>query len=314
MADLSYENLLTQALGMTLPYSIRPFTTLPCRPATLMIMHLTINQLKRFCTTACMAKAIASISSSIAQIKATTKFVKKAKAYCVENVESVLGQASNRDEYDIRELQPDPFPYSFYVEYLNQAHIQAALGAFTNFTNSSNAVGDAFSDTGDDVRNVGSIAAVASLLKRNITVAMYAGDADYNSNWLGGERVADMVNAPGWCESGYVDINTSDGIVYGQVKQSSKFSFSRIYEAGHEVPFYQPLLALELFQRVIGDRDVATGKTVPGKFYRTKGPTKSTYREGNSTMQFEVISSNVTYDTATNKPGAIWKRVSKKNM
>jgi len=35
------------------------------------------------------------------------------------------------------------------------------------------------------------------------------------------------------------------------VKQSGHFAFVRIYESGHEVPFYQPLASLEMFERAI---------------------------------------------------------------
>lgn len=55
-----------------------------------------------------------------------------------------------RDEYDVRELTPDPFPYSFYTSYLNTPEVQAAIGAYQNFTQSSNAVYNAFTATGDD--------------------------------------------------------------------------------------------------------------------------------------------------------------------
>lgn len=30
-----------------------------------------------------------------------------------------------------------------------------------------------------------------------------------------------------------------DGTEYGEVRQYGNFSFARIYEAGHEIPYYQ---------------------------------------------------------------------------
>jgi carboxypeptidase C (cathepsin A) len=30
-----------------------------------------------------------------------------------------------------------------------------------------------------------------------------------------------------------------DGTEYGEVRQYGKFSFARIYESGHEIPYYQ---------------------------------------------------------------------------
>lgn len=84
-----------------------------------------------------------------------------------------------RDEYDVRELEPDPFPYKFYMDYLNRPNVQAAIGAYQNFTQSSEAVYEAFTSTGDDGREEGTIEAIRKLLEQGITVMLYAGDADY---------------------------------------------------------------------------------------------------------------------------------------
>ncbi|KAI1350522.1 Alpha/Beta hydrolase protein [Xylaria sp. FL0043] len=226
--------------------------------------------------------------------------------FCAYMVESVYDDLLGRDEYDMRELTPDPFPYGFYVDYLNTPTVQSAIGAYTNFS-SNGAVGDAFDSTGDDAREIGTISALLSLVHDGITVALYAGDADYNCNWLGSEVVASAVGAPGYSSAGYVDVQTSDGVVHGQVKQAGKFSFTRIYESGHEVPFYQPLASLEFFSRAIKGVDIETGKKkVVDAAYKTRGTLKSTYREGNGTIQFQVTPANLTYDPLTNKPGAPW--------
>ncbi|KAI3336299.1 alpha/beta-hydrolase [Xylariaceae sp. AK1471] len=230
---------------------------------------------------------------------------KTADNFCASLVESVYDFVLGRDEYDVRELDPDPFPYRFYEAYLNTARVQAAIGAFTNFSSNS-AVGNAFDSTGDDAREVGTVEALRALVARGLTVALYAGDADYNCNWLGGEVVASAVAAPGFSSAGYADLVTSDGVTHGQVKQAGKFSFTRIYESGHEVPFYQPLASLEYFDRAIKGLDLQTGKRKAAGGYRTKGPQRSTYREGNSTVQFDVTPGNLTYDVIANKPGNPW--------
>lgn len=126
-------------------------------------------------------------------------------------------------------------------------------------------------------------------------------------NWLGGEVVADMIAAPGFDAAGYVNISTSDKIVHGQVKQADLFSFVRIYEAGHEVPFYQPLASLEVFARALNQTDIATGKIQLGgggypTAYKTVGTKKSEFREGNSTVQMDVTPTNATYNTMLNAP------------
>ncbi|CAJ2510284.1 Uu.00g061840.m01.CDS01 [Anthostomella pinea] len=230
---------------------------------------------------------------------------KNADNFCAYLVESVYDDVLGRDEYDMRELTPDPFPYGFYNDYLNTVAVQEAIGAFTNFS-SNGAVGEAFDNTGDDGREMGTIEATRYLVSKGITVALYAGDADYNCNWLGGQVVADEVAAPGYADAGFVDLCTSDGVVHGQVRQAGKFSFTRIYESGHEVPFYQPLASLEFFDRVIKGTDVETGKQQVDAGYLTPGPKKSTYREGNSTMQFDILPDNSTYNVITNQPGGAW--------
>jgi hypothetical protein len=129
-------------------------------------------------------------------------------------------------------------------------------------------------------------------------------DSDYNCNWLGGQVVADEIGAAGYNDAGFVNITTSDGVVHGQVRQSGLFSFVRIYEAGHEVPFYQPLASLEVFERALAQKDIATGKVKVSSHYKTKGTPTSTFREGNSTIVLEVLPKNATYNTALNAPDA----------
>lgn len=50
----------------------------------------------------------------------------------------------DRSYYDISAPSTDAFPPKFYLEYLNNATVQAAVGAVTNFTESDSAVYDAF--------------------------------------------------------------------------------------------------------------------------------------------------------------------------
>lgn len=117
--------------------------------------------------------------------------------------------------------------------------------------------------------------------------------------------VASMINAAGYSTAGFSNLTTSDGIVHGQVKQSGLFSFLRIYESGHEVPFYQPLAALEMFERALRQVDIATGREgCTSEGCKTVGTPTSEYREGNATVQFEVLPANATYHTGLNAPDA----------
>lgn len=111
-----------------------------------------------------------------------------------------------------------------------------------------------------------------------------------------------MINATGYSSAGFVNISTSDNVVHGQVRQSGLFSFLRIYESGHEVPFYQPLASLEIFERALKQVDIATGKEKLRSDYKTVGTPTSSYREGNKTIQMEVTPANATYNTMLNAP------------
>ncbi|KAF7187788.1 Carboxypeptidase S1-like B [Pseudocercospora fuligena] len=227
-----------------------------------------------------------------------------ASSFCTNESENLYDEILGRDEYDIRELTPDPFPPEYYVDYLNSPKLQKAIGAYTNFTESSNTVGNAFGSTGDDPSELNTVEDVRKLVDQGVYVVLYAGDADYICNWVGGEVVSQHVEAPDFNQAGYVNISTSDKIVHGQVKQSANFAYGRIYESGHEVPFYQPLASLELFERAINGLDIATGKTPvqKGCGYKSVGTAKSEYREGNATVQFKVVRTNATYDPSIDGP------------
>lgn len=57
-----------------------------------------------------------------------------------------------------------------------------------------------------------------------------------------------------------------------------------------------------MFDRAINGKDIATGRRTVKGGYKTSGPAKSTYREGNSTVQFEVVNATATYNTSSNEP------------
>jgi len=206
------------------------------------------------------------------------------------------------------------FPYTFFVDYLNTPKVQQAVGAFVNYSESSSTVGTAFTTTGDDDREVGTIEDVKKLLKQGVYVVEYAGDADYNCNWFGGQVVSEETGGPSFVSAGYENISTSDDIVHGQVKQNGNFAFVRIYESGHEVPFYQPLVALQLFERAICGLDIAVGTEGIWNGYRSVGPPESTFREGNATVQFGPVPATAIYNTTTNEPNPYNHTVSKRSL
>ncbi|KAF2020524.1 alpha/beta-hydrolase [Aaosphaeria arxii CBS 175.79] len=232
----------------------------------------------------------------------------RADNFCLDKVQLYIDELTGRDDLDFRYLLPLRFPYRFYVPYLNRADVQAAIGAYQNYSTQSPTVASAFDNTGDDGREAGTLEACRTLLESGVQVMLYYGDTDVNCNWMGGQAAAAKVAAPGYESAGFVNLTTSDGIVHGQVRQSGLFSFLRIYEAGHEVPFYQPLASLEIFKRALARLDIATGLVkIEGENlgYRTVGCPTSDYREGNGTVQWEVTPKNATYNTKLNAPDLV---------
>jgi carboxypeptidase C (cathepsin A) len=101
----------------------------------------------------------------------------RADNFCASKVENMYDIYSGRDEYDSRYLTPDPFPYSYFEQYLNLPDVQKAIGAYQNFSTSSGTVSSAFGNTGDDDRESGTIEACQKLLEAGIQVMLYYGDA-----------------------------------------------------------------------------------------------------------------------------------------
>ena len=55
--------------------------------------------------------------------------------------------------------------------------------------------------------------------------------------------------------------------------------------SGHSVAGSQPLAGLEILERAISGKDIATGSVDVCEDYITHGSAVSTYREGNATIQ-----------------------------
>ena len=203
-----------------------------------------------------------------------------AQNYCAEKVVAPY-LASGRNIYDITQRMPDPFPRSTYLEYLNTAEVQAAIGARVNYTRTSAAVAKAFSQTGDFERG-NQISDMAYLLSLGVRVALIYGDRDYICNWLGGEAVSFSIAAQSatytpFYSAGYADIVTNASYVGGAVRQYGNLSFSRIYDAGHLIPAYQPETAFTVFTRIIMGTQISTGEPIDLTTFASDGDANSTH-------------------------------------
>ena len=208
-----------------------------------------------------------------------------AETFCSAEISDPYFEAG-RNYYDFATLDPDPFPPPFYQGFLNQPHVQQALGVPLNWTQSSGPVARAFRGIGDYPRP-GWLEDLTFLLDNEIKVALMYGDRDYACNWIGGEAVSLAVEwefADQFKNAGYEGIKANDTYIGGAVRQVGNLSFSRVFEAGHEVPSYQPETAYRIFMRALFNKDIATGEsdTFGGgpasqsvEVYKSSGPADS---------------------------------------
>lgn len=167
--------------------------------------------------------------------------------------------------YDVTHPLADPFPRNYHLGWLTQHWVQEALGVPLNFSN-SDAVGIAFSLTGDMQRH-GYLTELAHLLDHGVKVHLVYGDRDYACNWIGGEAASLAIPhkyQKEFASAGYAALTVSSPeeppfVPYGLTRQHGNLSFTRVFQAGHMVPSYQPEASLRIFERALFNKDIATG-------------------------------------------------------
>lgn len=191
-----------------------------------------------------------------------------------------LPARESRGWYDIAHPHFDPFPAPTMQGYLRDESVLRALGVPVNFTASSAAVSKDFSSTADVIHG-GFLEGIAYLLDAGVKVHMMYGDRDYACNWVGGEMASLAVpytRQHEFADAGYTEFLVDDKTDEpghgwaGMTRQHGNFSFTRVFQAGHEVPSYQPAAAHEVFRRAMFGLDIATGKGKTGDDYKTEGP------------------------------------------
>ncbi|KAM0278969.1 hypothetical protein ACHAQH_004835 [Verticillium albo-atrum] len=214
--------------------------------------------------------------TSLGNIDSVNEHCSNAYATCYKSVVEPFSE-SGRSFYDIAQPARESFPSNMYIEYANTPAFQEAIGAVTNFSSSSPEVLSAFSRTGDNARGP-LLPRLAALLDSGIRVGLVYGDRDYICNWRGGEAAA---NALAWqarapygqlfSAAGYAPIIVNDSYIGGVVRQYGNLSFSRVYQAGHAVPAFQPETAFQVFARVVMGTSLSTGDAVDLGNYTTEG-------------------------------------------
>lgn len=165
--------------------------------------------------------------------------------------------------YDIREQCGDSElcyeEEDWITEYMNRQDVKDEIGSeVEEFKGCDSSVGIQFQFSGDGSKPFHQD--VAYLLDNGTPVLIYAGDKDYICNWLGNQA---WTNALEWSQS--VKFQAAalkpwivDGKEAGQVKNAGPFTFLRVYDAGHMVPYNQPENSLAMVnQWVSGDYSFA---------------------------------------------------------
>lgn len=207
--------------------------------------------------------------------------VEKLNTFCAqvtEHVHNATAEVYLKNKgfgwYDITHSFADPFPGQYLTGYLNQHWVQKALGVPVNHTSASHAVYKAFTGTGDMGRG-GMLEDIAYILNNGVKVSLLYGDRDYACNWVGGEASSLKIpwaSQDDFTSAGYTPLVMSPVHSAGLTRQYGHLSFTRVYQAGHLVPSYQPEAAYEIFMRSLLGKDIATGKIKVTDDYTTEGP------------------------------------------
>ncbi|KAH8664632.1 carboxypeptidase-like protein S1 [Xylariales sp. PMI_506] len=188
----------------------------------------------------------------------TVAACEEAYTVCDNNIDEVIYSAANFDPYDVRGTRNDPYPPETYATYLAETAVRTAIGAAKAYQECPEAVNEKFFTTGDYPRSF--IGPLSDVVKSGTRVLIWAGDADFICNWFGVLGVANAVTYSGQTEFANTALApyTVDGVELGQFKTVDNLSFLRVYKAGHEVPYYQPQLALQAFTQTLSNKPLSS--------------------------------------------------------
>ena len=255
--------------------------------------------------TKCRAAVTKLDSENLGNVAAVNTACSSAYSSCSTNVMGPYYD-SGRSVYDIAHFVPDPFPPNTYLEYLNTPDFQSAIGTPVNYTQSNFQIVNAYTTTGDYERE-SYIPELAALLKAGVRVGLVYGDRDYVCNWLGGEALSFAIAAqtsPDYAShfpaAGYAPVITNISYIGGVVRQFGNLSFSRIYQAGHSVPAYQPETAFQVFARIMTGTSLSTGQIIDLSKYNTTGPANATHTDDLPSSPSSTCYIRDMIDTCTN--------------
>lgn len=217
-----------------------------------------------------------------------------ADSTCYNDIEGPLSSVADFDVYDIRAPSNDPNPPETYVTYLQSSAVMSAIGAESTYAECPDAPYEKFASTGDGTFQLSSspsldhmealyiprdppsltlyqanlpsidarsfLSTLSTVVQSGITTLIWAGDADWICNWFGGLASAEAIVYSGSSafKSKAVSSYTVNGVAGGTFKSVGNLSWLRVFGAGHEVPYYQPALALQAFKQTMMKGPIAS--------------------------------------------------------
>ncbi|ODQ82059.1 hypothetical protein BABINDRAFT_32983 [Babjeviella inositovora NRRL Y-12698] len=182
-----------------------------------------------------------------------------ADVYCLEHIKGALTQETDLNPYDLRRKCMGDGCYvegEYITAYMNLDEVKKALGADTHrvFQLCSNDVLQGFIGSGDRTKPY--MQYVAQVLDAGIPVLLYAGDKDYQCNWMGNLAWAEKLQYKHHKQFHKAQLRPwyNGEVRAGEVKSYDKFTYLRVFDAGHMVPFDQPENSLDMVNRwIAGD-------------------------------------------------------------
>nr|POF03779.1 carboxypeptidase s1 like b [Quercus suber] len=189
-------------------------------------------------------------------VETVSSYCRNALEYGMNYTVLPYEQRSKRGWFDVTHPAEDAFPPPYLMGFLNQHWVQRALGVPVNHSAISNTV---------YVRHPCNIG------EKNI-----ANLCSLAIPWNSQQNFSD---------AGYTPLVLNHGVIPhsgGLVRQYGNLSFTRVYQAGHLVPSYQPEAAYEIFMRALRGQDIATGTVSLDHFHAKHGIEYSTEGPGDT--------------------------------